>query len=397
MSRLIGSIAAVVIAIFGSVAAASTNSCESGGTITGTDGELYRPYHERTFTTKSGAERKWLLRLPSGYDEETPADVVFLFHGATSTAERVFESTDFEPLADRDGVILVMPDANKVFYDQSHELARYWNSAWEAKWRERDYDVDFVLELVDLIKTDYCAGDFYTAGMSAGGDMTTALQCLSDSPFLSYAPVTYRYYNEDECKDAPPRPMLSFHGSEDKHWSRRERDYDVDFVLELVDIIKTDYCAGDFYTAGMSAGGDMTTALQCLSDSPFLSYAPVTYRYYNEDECKDAPPRPMLSFHGSEDKVVPLEGLDAPWFDAHMSVIMQSWAEHNGCNPQSIEERVSDEVLHYRWNNCEAAIEWYLIEGGGHTWPGNDVAPVYGHSTTDISATQLIWQFFFEH
>lgn len=311
MSRLIGYIAAVSLAFFGSGAEAATNSCGSGGMISGADGNLFRPYQERTLTTKSGDERKWLLRLPSSYEEGTPADVVFLFHGATSTAERVFEYTDFEPLADRDGVILVMPDANKVFYDQSHELASYWNSAWEAKWRERDHDVDFVLELVELIKTDYCAGDFYTAGMSAGGDMTTALQCLADSPFLSYAPVTYRYYNEDECKNAPPRPMLSF--------------------------------------------------------------------------------------HGSDDKVVPLEGLDAPWFDAHMSVIMQSWAEHNRCDPQSIEERVSDEVMHYRWNNCEAATEWYLIEGGGHTWPGNDVAPIYGHSTRDISATELIWKFFFEY
>lgn len=184
MSRLTGYIAFVGTAVCGLPAVAATISCGSGGTITGTDGDLFRPYQERTITTNSGDERKWLLRLPSGYEEGTPADVVFLFHGATSTAERVFEFTDFEPLADRDGVILAMPDANKVFYNQSHELASYWNSAWEAKWRERDYDVDFVLELVALIKAEYCAGDFYTAGMSAGGDMTTALQCLADSPFF---------------------------------------------------------------------------------------------------------------------------------------------------------------------------------------------------------------------
>lgn len=157
------------------------------------------------FITQFAGNKAHILRLPKSYEDDTRADVVFRFHGATSTVERVIEYTDFEPLADRDGVILVIPEANKVFYDQTHELASYWNSAWEAKWRERDYDVDFVLEFVDLIKTDYCTGDFHTAGMSAGGDMTTALQCLADSPFLSYAPVTYRYYNEDECKDALPR------------------------------------------------------------------------------------------------------------------------------------------------------------------------------------------------
>ena len=186
MSRLTGTIAIAAaffaISAIESDAEAAIVSCGSGGTTTDSDGELFRPYQQRMLTTKSGDERKWLLRLPSNYEEGTLADVVFLFHGATSTAETVFEYTDFEPLADRDGVILVMPDANKDYYDQSHELASYWNSAWEAKWRERNYDVDFVLELVALIMTDYCAGDFYTAGMSAGGDMTTALQCLADSP-----------------------------------------------------------------------------------------------------------------------------------------------------------------------------------------------------------------------
>ena len=285
-------------------------NCGQGGPIAAPDSKLYRPYQERTMITSADAERHWLLRLPEGYREGLRADVVFAFHGATSNAKTAFEYMNFEPLADRDGVILVYPDANKIFYDQEHELASYWNSAWEAKWRERDYDVDFVLELVELIKSEYCAGDFYAAGMSAGGDMTTALQCHAGSPFLSYAPVTYRYYNHDECKDSPPRPILSF--------------------------------------------------------------------------------------HGSEDKIVPLEGLGAPWYDAHMSEIMQSWAAHNSCDLQANEERVSEEVLRYYWDNCAAMTEWYLIEGGGHTWPGSDLDPIYGHSTEDISATELIWEFFFE-
>ena len=115
----------------------------------------------------------------------------------------------------------------------------------------------------------------------------------------------------------------------------------------------------------MSAGGDMTTALECLVDSPFGAYGSVTYRYYKTDECEAAPPRPHISFHGTEDQIVPLSGIGPPWFDPPVPGIMQSWAEHNGCDAPSIEERVSDEVLRYRWANCEAATEWYLIEGGG--------------------------------
>jgi polyhydroxybutyrate depolymerase len=259
--------------------------------------------------TSSNAERNWLLRLPSGYQAGVSADVVFNFHGATSNARSQSEYSSFDALADRDGVILVTPDANKVFNDPTHELAEYWNSAWEAKWRVRDFDVDFALELVELIKSEYCTGDFYAVGMSAGGDITTALQCLVDSPFKAFAPVTYRYYNATECKDAPPRPVISF--------------------------------------------------------------------------------------HGSEDQVVPISGLGSPWFDPPVAHIMQEWAEHNGCDTQSIEDRVSDEVIRYQWVNCDAPTEWYLIEGGGHTWPGAVPAPRLGHTTEDISASELIWEFFF--
>lgn len=293
----------------GDAVATTTGACGSGGPINDPDGKPYWPYQERTLITASQAERHWLLRLPEGYQEGIRADVVFNFHGATSNAQNAAAYANFDVLADRDGVILVMPDANKIYVDQAHELANYWNGAWEAKFRTRDYDLDFILELVERIKSEYCAGDFYAAGMSAGGDMTTALQCRAASPFSAFAPVTYRYYLEDECKDAPPYPMISF--------------------------------------------------------------------------------------HGSDDRVVPFSGLEAPWFDPPVDEIMQAWAAHNGCDEQTIEERVSDDVLRYQWSNCDAPVEWYLIEGGGHTWPGAVTRPLLGHTTTNISASELIWEFFF--
>ena len=40
----------------------------------------------------------------------------------------------------------------------------------------------------------------------------------------------------------------------------------------------------------------------------------------------------------------------------------------------------------------------YTIAGGGHTWPGKE-SPVasFGKSTLDISANDLIWEFFQKH
>ena len=73
-----------------------------------------------------------------------------------------------------------------------------------------------------------------------------------------------------------------------------------------------------------------------------------------------------------------------------MNKDQQNLADHNGCEGQTLEERVGDEVIHYWWNGCAAPTEWYLIEGGGHTWPGGPAFPVLGHTTDDISASDLI-------
>ena len=267
-----------------------------------------RPYESRSLMSSSGIERHYLLRLPAGFEQDSCADVIFDFHGAGSTAERQFRNSGFAPLADREGIILVYPDANKIYPDQDHRLASYWDGAWEANLRERDYDIDFILELVESIKNEYCTQDFFATGMSAGGDMVSALACLQRTPFRSFAPVTYRYYNVEEC------------------------------------------------------GG--------------------------------AGPRPLLSFHGDADRIVPIEGFGEPWFDPPMMEVMRSWAVHNSCDTESLAQRINDKVVRYYWRNCEAETEWYLMEGGVHVWPGGASSIRNRDISREISASELIWQFF---
>ena len=54
----------------------------------------------------------------------------------------------------------VVPDGNKIFPDRANPLANYWDSAWEANLRVRDFDVDYVLDLVETVKAEYCTADF---------------------------------------------------------------------------------------------------------------------------------------------------------------------------------------------------------------------------------------------
>src|SRR5690606_40145118 len=70
------------------------------------------------------------------------------------------------------------------------------------------------------------------------------------------------------------------------------------------------------------------------------------------------------------------------------------WAEHNGCDPEPVDERLGDGVLHRRWTGCDAPTDLYIIDGGAHTWPGALPVPRLGRTTETISATEIIWDLF---
>jgi polyhydroxybutyrate depolymerase len=48
-----------------------------------------------------------------------------------------------------------------------------------------------------------------------------------------------------------------------------------------------------------------------------------------------------------------------------------------------------------------ATVQLYVVEGGGHTWPGSQFSQAgvaaLGPTTFDIDANQVIWAFFQAH
>ena len=122
-----------------------------------------------------------------------------------------------------------------------------------------------------------------------------------------------------------------------------------------------------------------------------------------------------MAFHGDADPIVTYEGgglnataiADQQYWQGEVpeglavhggvDQALADWAAHNGCDPEPVEERISPEVLRRTWEGCEAATVLYVVEGGGHTWPGLPVAGFedqFGPTTTDIDATALMFDFF---
>ena len=60
---------------------------------------------------------------------------------------------------------------------------------------------------------------------------------------------------------------------------------------------------------------------------------------------------------------------------------MAKWAAHDDCNAKFTDARITPHVVRRTWTGCKpgSASVYYIIEGGGHTWPG--AIPVDGSAT----------------
>ena len=148
------------------------------------------------------------------------------------------------------------------------------------------------------------------------------------------------------------------------------------------------------YVTGMSNGSAMSFAIACEGDFPVQAYASVAAIGYAAT-CADAPPTSFLYIHGTADKVVPFEGGSTPVGPAApVAQSLSAWAAHDGCEPEPQTSEVSDDVERWLWECPQATIDTYVIDGGGHSWPGGAEIEGLGRSTDTIDATELIVEFF---
>jgi polyhydroxybutyrate depolymerase len=86
--------------------------------------------------------------------------------------------------------------------------------------------------------------------------------------------------------------------------------------------------------------------------------------------------------------------LHGPGYPANL----QAWAVKDRCNRRSTDAQVHTHVI-LRTYRCPpgAAVEFYIILGGGHAWPGSEFSAINGPSTFEINATAVIWKFFRQH
>jgi len=178
---------------------------------------------------------------------------------------------------------------------------------------------------------------------------------------------------------------------------------DVAFIDDLLDTLMSELCIDQarVYSAGISNGAAMSVTLACRLSDRVAAIAPLAGLFFLAG-CAADRPVPVIAFHGTDDAFVPFEGGLVTRSSLPVRPVEESlrdWARHNGCVEDPERTRVSDSIRLVRYPGCDqgATVELYVVEGGGHTWPGAIDVPRLGATTHEISATDLMWAFFEAH
>jgi polyhydroxybutyrate depolymerase len=165
--------------------------------------------------TAGGLERSYTVLTPVGAEREPrPRPAVIVLHGGGGSGQRVRGQMRMDPVAEREGFLVVYPDGvDKGWNDGRRDMVRARGKAGEAD------DVAFLVALARRLVLDGLAraGEVYVTGVSNGGMMSFRLACDAPEQFAGFAPVIANLPEDiaGSCQPRQARPMLIINGTED--------------------------------------------------------------------------------------------------------------------------------------------------------------------------------------
>lgn len=287
-----------------------------------------------------GEIRSYRIHIPTGYDSSDPVPLVFNLHGTPGGSLTHMLCTEFNNKADEEGFVIVYPNGH--------------------------FDIQFLSYWIK----------------------TFGITCLFTG---------FRYFNAWDFENANVD--------------------DVGFIKTLIEELKTNLNidSSRIYVTGLSCGGFMSYRLGAELSDIIAAIAPVAgsiggrlWIDYTIDTsnipCYIIPepeyPLPVIVFHGMKDEAVPYEGIEDKGCGLSYISVNESvafWVEHNECDPiPEIEISESENIIRRTYKNGSHGSEvvLYTVVDGGHEWFGGFE---YIFPSCEISATDLIWDFFEKH
>ncbi|HMN50098.1 MAG TPA: alpha/beta hydrolase-fold protein [Ignavibacteriaceae bacterium] len=201
-----------------------------------------------------------------------------------------------------------------------------------------------------------------------------------------------------------PKKLLTWNTWDCCGYADKKNIDDVSFIKKVLEIIKTKYSVNQnmIFATGLSNGGMMCYLLACEMPDQFAAVAPVAATMFDENQCTANSEISMIIFNSIDDKHIPYEGGigDESIVKVEkmpVEKVVNFWVNKFNCVLLNKTEVSSYNKIDYM-NKKGTEIIFYKMMGGGHSWPGGERGRLFADKPVkDVSATDLIWDFFKNH
>lgn len=243
-----------------------------------------------------GLQRTYRVYVPSAYNSAVATPLIINLHGYGSNNFEQELYSNFSPIADTAGFIIVHPNGTPDFSNTLH---------WNTFGTSNVDDVGFISALIDTL-----AGSFnidlsrvYATGMSNGGFMSFQLACQLGNRIAAIASVTGTMTNVNlgACQPSRPLAIMQIHGTADatvpyngnfffapvqnvlNFWIGFNGTSTTPIIFPVPDINPNDGCTAERYTYSGGTNGTTVVHYKVIGGGHSWPGAPININITNMD------------------------------------------------------------------------------------------------------------------
>jgi len=156
------------------------------------------------------------VTVPAGYESDTPAPLIVLLHGYTSSGAGQDAYMGFSGIADDYGFLLVAPDGDR---ESGGDQNRFWNASPACCnfFGSEVNDSAYILNIINAAKADYNVDPnrVYLVGHSNGGFMSYRAAYDHSETIAAIASLAGASHIDERSAPASPVHVLQIHGTDD--------------------------------------------------------------------------------------------------------------------------------------------------------------------------------------
>jgi poly(hydroxyalkanoate) depolymerase family esterase len=155
---------ALVVALLACVpgVAAAVDPPDPGQTTSGT-------------VTSNGTDYEYVLYTPTSYVPGRAAPLLVMVHGCQTTAEQQMKANLYNPIAEREGFVVLYPDVDALGRAQPGPANQCWKFPYPESWSRDNSDAAGIADMTRAVSAKMAIDPerVYLVGMSAGGFMAS--------------------------------------------------------------------------------------------------------------------------------------------------------------------------------------------------------------------------------